>query len=84
MSVNPQNGLIHLASQHTVEETMQRFETLLSERGVTIFARVDHSGEAARLWSSPHARSYVARSSMSVTSSCCGALATKRSRSPMM
>jgi uncharacterized protein (DUF302 family) len=49
MSVNPQNGLIHLASQHTVEETMQRLEALLSERGVTIFARVDHSGEAAKV-----------------------------------
>ena len=49
MSVNPQNGLIHLASQHTFEETIQRFEALLSERGVTIFARVDHSGEAAKV-----------------------------------
>ena len=49
MSVNAKNGLIHLASQHTVEETIQRFEALLSERGVTIFARVDHSGEAAKV-----------------------------------
>jgi uncharacterized protein (DUF302 family) len=48
MSTNAQNGLIHLASQHTVEETMQRLETLLNERGITIFARVDHSGEAAK------------------------------------
>ena len=49
MSTNAQNGLIHLASQHTVEETMQRLEALLSERGVTIFARVDHSGKAAKV-----------------------------------
>jgi uncharacterized protein (DUF302 family) len=28
---------------------MQRLEALLSERGVTIFARVDHSGEAAKV-----------------------------------
>ena len=49
MSTNAQNGLIHLASQHTVEETMQRLEALLSERSVTIFARVDHSGEAAKV-----------------------------------
>ena len=49
MSTNAQNGLIHLASQHTVEETMKRLEALLSERGVTIFARVDHSGEAAKV-----------------------------------
>src|ERR1017187_5176154 len=49
MSTNAQNGLIHLASQHTVEETMQRLEALLSERGVTIFARVYHSREAAKV-----------------------------------
>jgi uncharacterized protein (DUF302 family) len=49
MSVNAQNGLIHLASRHTVEETMQRLETLLGERGVTVFARIDHSGEAEKV-----------------------------------
>ena len=49
MSVNAQNGLIHLASQHSVEETMQRLEALLNERGITIFARIDHSGEAAKV-----------------------------------
>jgi uncharacterized protein (DUF302 family) len=49
MSTNAQNGLIHLGSQRTVEETTQRLEALLSERGVTIFARVDHSGEAAKV-----------------------------------
>ena len=49
MTMSAQNGLIHLASQHSVEETMQRLEGLLNERGVTIFARVDHSGEAAKV-----------------------------------
>ena len=49
MSLNAPSGLIHLASQHSVEETMQRLETLLHERGVTIFARIDHSGEAAKV-----------------------------------
>src|SRR5271166_1439259 len=49
MSVNAQNGLVNLASQHSVEETMQSFEALLSQRGITIFARVDHSGEAAKV-----------------------------------
>ena len=49
MRVDAQNGLIHLASQYSVDETMQRLETLLGERGITIFARVDHSGEAAKV-----------------------------------
>jgi uncharacterized protein (DUF302 family) len=49
MTVNAQNGLIHLPSRHSVGETMQRLEALLNERGVTIFARIDHSGEAAKV-----------------------------------
>jgi uncharacterized protein (DUF302 family) len=49
MSTHTQNGLVHLSSRHTVEETMQRLEALLSERGITIFARIDHSGEAAKV-----------------------------------
>jgi len=49
MSTNEHNGLIHLASHHSVEETMQRLEALLGERGVTVFARIDHSGEAAKV-----------------------------------
>ncbi len=48
MSANPQNGLIHLPSKYSVEQTMQRLEALLQERGVMIFARIDHSGEAAK------------------------------------
>lgn len=42
------NGLIHLESKHSVEETMQRLEELLKQKGVAIFARIDHSGEAAK------------------------------------
>lgn len=49
MSADAKNGLIHLASKHSVEETMQRLESLLSDRGITIFALVDHSGEAAKV-----------------------------------
>jgi uncharacterized protein (DUF302 family) len=47
--MNTQNGLIHLASKHSVDETMQRFETLLREKGITVFARIDHSGEAEKV-----------------------------------
>ncbi|HTV66169.1 MAG TPA: DUF302 domain-containing protein [Bryocella sp.] len=43
------NGLIHLASKHSVDETMQRLEQLLGQKGVMIFARIDHSGEAAKV-----------------------------------
>jgi uncharacterized protein (DUF302 family) len=45
----PPNGLVQLASKYSVEETMQRFQTLLREHGIAIFARVDHSGEAEKV-----------------------------------
>lgn len=49
------NGLVSIASKYSVEETMQRMESLLKERGVTIFARVDHSGEAEKVGLQLHA-----------------------------
>jgi uncharacterized protein (DUF302 family) len=49
MSADAQNGLISLATKHSVDEAMQRLEALLAERGITVFARVDHGGEAAKV-----------------------------------
>jgi len=49
MNVAQANGLIHLVSQHSVEDTMQRLEELLKQKGVTVFACIDHSGEAAKV-----------------------------------
>lgn len=49
MSPNDQNGLIHLASKHSVDETLQRLESLLHDRAITVFAMVDHSGEAQKV-----------------------------------
>lgn len=42
------NGLIHLSSRHSVDDTLQRLRELLAEKNITIFAMVDHSGEAAK------------------------------------
>ena len=41
-------GLAHQASSHTVEQTLARAEGLLAAKGIKVFARIDHSGEAAR------------------------------------
>ena len=46
---NADKGLIHLPSKHTVDETLQRLEELLKQKGVALFARIDHSGEAAKV-----------------------------------
>jgi len=43
------DGLIHTASQFSVPDTLQRLEKILVDKGMTIFARVDHSGEAAKV-----------------------------------
>jgi uncharacterized protein (DUF302 family) len=42
------NGLLQVASPHTVSETLQRLESILAQRGVQVFALIDHSGEAEK------------------------------------
>lgn len=48
ISPSKENGLIHLSSRYSVEETVRRLETLLQAQGIKIFCRVDHSGEAQK------------------------------------
>jgi uncharacterized protein (DUF302 family) len=42
------HGLIVLSSSHSVSATIDRLESLLKERGVLVFARIDFSADAAR------------------------------------
>jgi uncharacterized protein (DUF302 family) len=48
MASLPDNGLIHLKSPYSVPETLKRLESVLQGRNLTVFARVDHSGEAEK------------------------------------
>ncbi len=41
-------GLIRLNSSHSLAETVRRIEAALRAAGITIFARIDHSGEAEK------------------------------------
>jgi uncharacterized protein (DUF302 family) len=43
------NGLVRVASPHSVEETVKRLESVLAERGVRVFTVIDHSGEAEKV-----------------------------------
>jgi uncharacterized protein (DUF302 family) len=43
------NGLLQVASRYTVDETVTRLEAVLAERGVRVFALIDHSGEAEKI-----------------------------------
>jgi uncharacterized protein (DUF302 family) len=45
----PGNGLLQVASPYTVDETVNRLESVLAERGVRVFALIDHSGEAEKV-----------------------------------
>ena len=43
------NGMVHLRSHYSVRETLQRLESVLHVHGLTVFGRVDHSGEAEKV-----------------------------------
>jgi uncharacterized protein (DUF302 family) len=45
----PANGLLQVASKYSVDETVKRLEALLGERGLQVFALIDHSGEAEKV-----------------------------------
>ena len=42
-----EDGLVTVASQHSVKDTLDRLEADLKAKGVTVFARVDHAAGAA-------------------------------------
>ena len=48
MSNSIENGMVHLSSQHTVEETIARLRSILDQRGIHVHACIDHSGDAER------------------------------------
>ncbi len=48
MTAIPGNGIVRIASQHSVAETVAKLETMLQTKNVKLFAVVDHSGEAER------------------------------------
>lgn len=43
------DGLVAVKSAHAPKETIDRLEKLLKEKGMTIFARVDHAAGAAKV-----------------------------------
>src|SRR5882672_2850099 len=43
------DGLVAIKSPHSPKDTMDRLEALLKQKGLTIFARIDHAVGAARV-----------------------------------
>jgi uncharacterized protein (DUF302 family) len=43
------NGIVDIPSNHSVDETVKKLKEILQAKGVTLFALIDHSGEAAKV-----------------------------------
>jgi len=48
MTVSRDEGIVDIPSSHTVGETVEKLKGILAAKGITLFALVDHSGEAAK------------------------------------
>jgi uncharacterized protein (DUF302 family) len=42
-------GIVSKSSNHSVEQTVEKLKTILQSKGVTLFALIDHSGEAEKV-----------------------------------
>jgi uncharacterized protein (DUF302 family)/uncharacterized membrane protein YidH (DUF202 family) len=48
MAPDTSNGILSKENNHSVDETLEKLKSILQAKGVTIFAVVDHSGEAEK------------------------------------
>jgi len=48
MPLKQSNGIIDTPSNHSVDQTVERLKSILKEKGITLFALIDHSGEAEK------------------------------------
>jgi uncharacterized protein (DUF302 family) len=42
------NGIVDVPSRYSVPETLARLQSIIKEKGMTVFALIDHSGEAEK------------------------------------
>jgi uncharacterized protein (DUF302 family) len=47
--VKRKNGIVDVPSKHSVDQTVDRLKDILQSKGVTLFALIDHSGEAEKV-----------------------------------
>lgn len=47
--MDSKNGIVTIASHHSVDETVAKLKSILQSKGITLFALIDHSGEAAKV-----------------------------------
>jgi uncharacterized protein (DUF302 family) len=44
-----ENGLVRIDSRYSVEETVRRLQAAIEDKGLHVFAVIDHSGEAEKV-----------------------------------
>jgi uncharacterized protein (DUF302 family) len=49
MALVTTKGLVEITGNHSVEQTVERLKDILRSAGVTLFAVIDHSGEAEKV-----------------------------------
>jgi uncharacterized protein (DUF302 family) len=49
MIVGKEAGIVTIPSNHSVDETVDRLKNILRSKEVTLFAVIDHNGEAAKV-----------------------------------
>jgi len=48
-NVMKNEGVVNKRSNHSVEQTVDRLKSILEARGITLFALIDHGGEAEKV-----------------------------------
>jgi uncharacterized protein (DUF302 family) len=48
MAAEKNSGLINIPSNHLVDEAVEKLKAILQSKAITIFALIDHSGEAIK------------------------------------
>ncbi len=49
MAAATNRGIIDRPSNHSIDQTVDRLKNILQSKGITLFAMVDHSGEAEKV-----------------------------------
>jgi uncharacterized protein (DUF302 family) len=49
MTAITNDGIVDLPSSHSVDQTVEKLKSILQAKGITLFALVDHSGEAEKV-----------------------------------
>jgi uncharacterized protein (DUF302 family) len=47
--MDTKNGIVDVPSNHSVDQTVEKLKGIFQSKGITLFAVIDHSGEAEKV-----------------------------------